>query len=165
MTRSKRTPITSDNPVISGPRAWADRLYRASCECVRQRQRYSALVEAGSMDEEQKSTLAVASQCDAVLHDAIGAFEGNPSTGPLKDEEWYKKAILLWQASREYERRHRTTEQGTKKLGSMSGDDLKSLTLEYDLEASALLALQHAVAAYRKSVPEAHIEATSSRLS
>lgn len=162
-TRST-TPITSDNPAILGPRWPADRLYRAAAECVRQRQRYAALVEAGAHDVEQQAALQIAKLCDEVLKEAISGYEGAPSNGTSKDADWYKKAILLWQASREYERRHGASDHRTRNLGSHSRDGLKKLAMEYDLEASALLALQHAVSAYRKLVPEAHIEATASRL-
>jgi hypothetical protein len=158
------TPVTSDNPVIAGPRAPADRLYRAATECVRQRQRYSALVEAGTAEDEQHSALQLASTCDTLLLAAIGAYETAPSVGIAKEEEWYRKAIMLWQASREYQRRHSGVDLKSRRISAHSADQLKDLAMEYDLEASALLALQHAVTAYRKCVPEAHIEATSSRL-
>ncbi len=157
--------MTSDNPAIVGPRASADRLYRAACECVRQRQRYAALVEAGATEEEQIAALQIASICDEVLLVAIGAYEDAPANGVPKDEEWYRKGVMLWQASREYQRRHSGADLKSRRLGAHSPEQLKQLTMEYDLEASALLALQHAMTAFRKIVPEAHIEATSSRLS
>lgn len=165
MPRTKRTTITSDNPAIDGPRAPADRLYRAAAECVRQRQRYAALVEAGAQEGEQKAILQVACLCDEVLLDSIEHYEGSPATGAVKDEEWYRKAIQMWQASRDYERRHRAMDQSIRKMANHSSEEIKQMALEYDLEASALLALQHAIAAYRKTTPEAHIEATASRLS
>ncbi|MGQ0648683.1 MAG: hypothetical protein ACT4P7_14075 [Gemmatimonadaceae bacterium] len=165
MARTKRpTPITSDNPAIAGPRAPADRLYRAAAECVRQRQRYSALVEAGALDEEQFAALEIASICDVALHQARASYAGSPTNGAYKDEEWHRKALLLWQASREYERRHSASDLRTRQLGTHTRDGLKKLAMEYDLEASALLALQHALSAYRKAVPEAHIETCASRM-
>src|SRR5687768_8781156 len=84
MPRSKYTPITSDNPVIAGPRASADRLYRAAAECVRQRQRYGALVEAGAAEEEQRAALRVASLCDDLLQEAIDEYEKAPVSGSSK---------------------------------------------------------------------------------
>lgn len=164
MSPKRATPITSDNPAVAGPRAYADRLYRAACECVRQRQRYGALVEAGMREEEQVAALKVAKICDEVLNDAISAFEGNPPNGPTKDEEWYRKGVMLWQASREYERKHGATDLKMRRLAGQSADQLRELAMEYDLEASAMLALQHALTAYRKSVPEAHLEALASRI-
>lgn len=165
MTRTrKQTPVTSDNPIIAGPRGPADRLYRAATECVRQRQRYAALVENGTMEEEQDAALQLASTCDALLLSAIGAYETAPSVGVAKEEEWYRKAVMLWQASREYQRRHGGVDLKSRRMSAHTPEQLKDLAMEYDLEASALLALQHAVAAYKKCVPEAHIEATASRL-
>lgn len=161
MPRSKYTPITSDNPVIAGPRASADRLYRAAAECVRQRQRYGALVEAGAAEDEQKAALRVASLCDELLQEAIDMYEKAPVSGTSKEEEWYRKAITLWQASRDYERRHSATDASTRRVGTASAADLKNLAMEYDLEASALLALQHTMSAYRKCSPDAHIEPAS----
>lgn len=164
MSRTRKsTPVTSDNPVVLGPRGTADRLYRAASECVRQRQRYAALVEAGTVEEEQEAALQVASLCDAVLVAGIAAYEALPSSG-VREEEWYRKGMTLWQASRDYERRHSRADLKSRRLSSHSPEQLKQLAMEYDLEASALLALQHALTAYRKCVPEAHIEATSSRL-
>ena len=158
MPRSKSTPITSDNPVIAGPRAGADRLYRAAAECVRQRQRYGALVEAGAAEEEVKAALQVASLCDDLLQESIEAYEKAPVIGASKEEEWYRKAINLWQASRDYERRHSATDASTRRVGTATASGLKNLAMEYDLEASALLALQHTLSAYRKISPDAHIE-------
>jgi hypothetical protein len=166
MPRSRNlTPNTSEVLAIAGPRAPADRLYRAAAECVRQRQRYAALVEAGATDDEQRSALKIASMCDDVLQDAIRSYESASSNGVEKGDAWYRKAILLWQASREYERRHSANDVRTRNLGTRPSGGLGDLAMEYDLEASALLALQHALSAYRKAVPEAHIEATASRLS
>ena len=160
----KPTPVTSDNPIIVGPRAPADRLYRAATECVRQRQRYAALVDSGTAEDEQDSALQLATTCDTLLLAAISAYEGAPSVGVAKEEEWYRKAVMLWQASREYQRRHSGVDLKSRRMSAHAPEQLKDLAMEYDLEASACLALQHAVAAYRKCVPEAHIEANSSRL-
>lgn len=117
------------------------------------------------MDAEQLSALEQAAICDKVLLEAIGMFEAVAPAGVSKDEEWYRKGVMLWQASREYQRRHAASDQKTRRLGSHTSEQLKELTMEYDLEASALLALQHALSAYRKVIPEAHIESRASRLS
>jgi hypothetical protein len=158
MPRSRYTPITSDNPVVAGPRASADRLYRAAAECVRQRQRYGALVEAGAAEEEQKAALRIASLCDDILQESIEMYEKAPVSAASKEEEWYRKANTMWQASRDYERRHSATDASTRRVGTATAGDLKALAMEYDLEASALLALQHTLSAYRKCSPDAHIE-------
>ncbi len=116
------------------------------------------------MEEEQVAALKIASICDEVLVAAITGYEGSPTNGVARDEDWYRKSVMLWQASREYQRRHGNADHKSRRMTSHSPAQLKDLAMEYDLEASALLALQHAVAAYKKCVPEAHIEATSSRL-
>ena len=162
MPKSKLAPITADNPAIASPRSVADRLYRASSECVRQRHRYSALVAAAALDDEQVDALRMATLCDELLASSLKTFEVMAATevAANRSEEWYRKASTLWQASREYERRHSACDERTKKGGAHSATQLAELTMEYDLEASALLALQHAVSAYRKVAPDAHIEIT-----
>ncbi len=165
MARTKLSaPVTGENAAIAGPRAPADRLFRAAVECVRQRQRYSLLVESGVSEDEQKAALNVACLCDEILVSTISAFESQPTNGTSKDEEWYRRAIAMWQASREYQRRHGECTRKSRKISSQTPAELGELALEYDLEASALLALQHAVAAYRKAAPDAHFEIPASRV-
>lgn len=165
MPRSKQSaPVTGDNPAVDGPRGPADRLFRAATESVRQRERYASLVALGVSEEEQKGALSIACLCDEILVTTIRAYEALPTNGVSKDEEWYRRAIALWHASREYQRRHGECDRKTKRISSHSPAELGELALEYDLEASALLALQHAVAAYRKVAPDAHLEASSTRV-
>ena len=163
MTPARRTPaITADNPAITSPRAPADRLYRAAAECVRQRQRYAALVAAGAIESEQEAALRVASLCDDILKSSVEEYQSHKIDALGKDEEWYRRGNSLWQASREYHRRHSTSNRSTKMGNAQGKMQLSEIAMDYDLEASALLGLQHAVAAYRKEVPDAHIETTSS---
>ena len=73
------------------------------------------------------------------------------------DEAWWHRANALWHASREYARRHRGCDRAGRDMAGAqhSSDMLASLNIEYELEASALLALKHATEAYRKVRPEA----------
>ncbi|MGQ0764032.1 MAG: hypothetical protein ACT4OZ_00005 [Gemmatimonadota bacterium] len=159
MPKSKRTAlVTGDNAAVSSPRSVADRLYRAASECIRQRQRYSGLVEAATSEEEQKTALAVAKLCDEILMKSIVEFERGVGGSENKDEDWYRKSTALWAAARDYERRHTECDDKTRKLGIHSREQLGQLAADYDLEASALLALQHAAASYRKAVPDAHLQ-------
>jgi hypothetical protein len=59
-------------------------------------------------------------------------------------------------ASREFARRQRTSSRAARDLGDgkHSTERLGELTLDYDLEASALLALKHAAESYRKLRPD-----------
>ena len=69
--------------------------------------------------------------------------------GKSVDAFWHA-ANTLWHASREYARRHRSCDAMTTNVSRRPADALGALTLEYELEASALLALRNAVAGYRK---------------
>jgi hypothetical protein len=146
-------------PAAQTARGAADRLYRSAAECVRQRERYVRLVEAGAPDPEQHATLRVACLCDELLFDSAGAYERIVTAeAPNRDEDWCQKANALWHACREYERRHRNCDESSRQLSSHKLDKLRELALEYDLEASALLALKLATAAYVKTCPEAELE-------
>ena len=74
------------------------------------------------------------------------ASDGRGTSG---DELWHA-ANAVWHASREYARRHHSCDLLSRKVSGHSTGALGTITLEYELEASALLALSHAVAAYRK---------------
>jgi hypothetical protein len=158
MPKAKRpAPITADNPAIS-PRAVADRLYRAATECVRQRQRYASLVAGATSEEEQQAALEVAGLCDDLLMKSIVEYEKSAAGGLHKEEDWYRKATALWAAARDYERRHTDCNDSSKKMGNHSRERLGQLAAAFDLEASALLALQHAVSSYKQAVPDAHLQ-------
>lgn len=156
---SRSAAITGDHAAVATPRTQADRMYRAALECVRQRQRYARLVEHGAQDEEQQGALRIACICDEVLLASTTAYESVAGQGAAhRDEEWWHKANTLWHAAREYRRRHQGCDENSRTFSKHSAARLGELTVEYDLEASALLALQHAVTAYRKSAPEAELE-------
>lgn len=159
MPKTKRpAAITGDNPAISTPKAQADRLYRAASECVRQRKRYAQLVDAGADEDEQRGALRIACICDEVLLQSMKSYESIAAAVTAhRDEDWWHKANSVWHAGREYDRRHRNCDENSRKFSSHSRKELAELTMEYDLEASALLALQHAMAAYKKVAPDAEI--------
>lgn len=157
---SRSAAITGDHAAIETPRTQADRMFRAAQECVRQRQRYARLVERAAQEEEQQGALRVACICDDVLIASAKSYESSASTASAhREEDWWHKANSLWHAAREYSRRHEGCDQDSRKFSKHSPARLAELTMEYDLEASALLALQHAVQAYRKVVPDAELDA------
>lgn len=160
MPKSSRSAvITGDHAAVVTPRTQADRMYRAALECVRQRQRYARLVERAAQEEEQQGALRVACICDEVLTSSAESYgETSARATGHRDEEWWHKANTLWHAAREYSRRHHGCDEKSATFSKHSPARLAELAMEYDLEASALLALQHALAAYRKSVPEADLE-------
>lgn len=155
-TKGRRKPQAA---FADSARGTADRLYRSSSESIRQRERYSRLVAAGTHDAEQLAALKVACLCDELLFASGRAYEqvASAETG-FGDEEWRHKANTLWHTCREYERRHRNCDEDSRQFSSHKPGKLTELALEYDFEASALLALKLAVATYRKACPDSELE-------
>ncbi len=133
----------------------ADALYRAASECHRQHTRYARLVDRGASNDEQRSALEMAYLCDDALGSAMLGYEKAAAKGGGLDDDWWHKGNRLWQASREYIRRHASCDGMAERLGRQSPNRLAELTLAFDLEASALLALRMAADSYRAVRPEA----------
>lgn len=163
-TVATRTPPSSrkhkqkpEQSFAETPRGTADRMFRAAMECIRQRERYARLVGSGAHDTEQLSALRVAIVCDEILDEAVSAYEkhaGEASHGD-GDDEWRRQANALWHASREYRRRPSTDRAATSQV---KGGTLQKLAMEYDLEASALLALKLALGGFRQICPDCELE-------
>lgn len=133
----------------------ADTLYRAAAECHRQHSRYARLVDKGASEEEQRSALEIAYLCDDALGSAILGYENAAQRANGAEADWWHKGNMLWHASREYIRRHSSCDGMARRLGRQSPNRLAELTLAFDLEASALLALRMATDSYRTVRPEA----------
>lgn len=164
MANSKKQTQSTRSTELSSTstqRGHADRLFRDAGECVRQRERYARLVDVGAHEVEQASALRVACLCDEVLLNSVKNYEAAASGAPARSQdEWAHKANSLWHASREYQRRHHDCDQRSRQLGaSHSASQLGELTMQYDLEASALLALRMALASYQSCCPDAEIRA------
>jgi hypothetical protein len=162
MTR-KQTVAARSSPAINKkslpgfaetPRGSADRMFRAAMECMRQRERYARLVGSGAHDLEQLAALRVAVVCDEILDEAVSAYEKHAVEASTGDDEWRRQANALWHASREYRRRPATNNVAT----SGKGGSLQKLAMEYDLEASALLALKLALGGFRQICPDCELE-------
>jgi hypothetical protein len=139
-----------------GLRDKADALYRAASECHRQHTRYSRLVERRAPNEEQAAALEMAYMCDDYLATALTSYEtAKGHTDGHADDAWWHKGNMLWHASREYIRRHANCDGRMLKQSKQSPNGLGELTLSFDLEASALLALRMAADSYRAVRPEA----------
>ena len=101
----------------------------------------------------------------SVLVSSVKAYEEiAASVSTHREEEWWHKANSLWHASRDYSRRHEDCDSHSKTFSNHSPARLAELTMAYDLEASALLALHHAVTAYRKVVPDAELDGHTARV-
>jgi len=119
-------------------------------------------METSEMEQRAAFRLVVAS--DETLAEAATAYE----TSCLKmngerGDDWWHRANNLWQACREYARRHSLSDRASGEFRAHDAHKLASLGVEYELEASSLLALQHAVEAYRKLRPEADWNSVSPR--
>lgn len=134
----------------------ADTLFRSAAECCRQHRRYARLVEMETDDTEQRGALCLVAASDEQLAEAVATYESAcvKANGDRKDE-WWRTANSLWHACREYARRHSLSERASGEFRAHDATKLTALNVEYALEVSALLALQHAVDAYRKVRPEA----------
>ena len=136
----------------------ADALFRAATECCRQHERYARVVASEADDGEESAVSRVVGLCDEHLRAAVKAYEA-AAVRPERDQddEWWRRANALWLASREWVRRHEMCDESSRKLTRHDPRKLNQLAVEYDLEASALLALRHALDAYRKVRPEAEL--------
>lgn len=161
-SQKKKTQSPRSNELTSTmtQRGHADRLFRDASECVRQRERYARLVDVGAHDAEQAAALRVACLCDEVLLNSVKNYEAAASGASSRTkDEWAHKANSLWHASREYQRRHQECDQQSRKLGtSHSVSQLGELAMQYDLEASALLALRMALVSYQGCCPDAELK-------
>ena len=110
-----------------------------------------------STDEaEQQAALRLVLASDEQLSEAADAYENScMKVNGERQDEWWRKANNLWHACREYARRHSLSDRASGEFRAHDATKLAALGVEYELEASALLALQHAVDAYRKIRPEA----------
>ena len=104
---------------------------------------------------ERKHLEAMCHMCDGSLTELADEYRRAAGDDePASEEPWWHKANALWHASREYARRHAGCDALVKSLsGKHSSEKLRDMQLEYELEASALLALRHAAAAYQKTRP------------
>ncbi|MDB4880898.1 MAG: hypothetical protein JWL60_2344 [Gemmatimonadetes bacterium] len=135
----------------------ADALYRAAVECCRQHDRSARLSSTTDEPElEHEHIDALCRMCDGSLGEMAEAYtEAAADVHPERDEAWWHKANALWHASREYARRHAGCDDISRKVSAKHGASVMgALQMEYELEASALLALRHAAEAYRKTRPE-----------
>ena len=141
---------------VRGPSACADALGRTAAETCRQHERLSHLTNLGVGQSELEATLALVDTCDLALAECVRDFETVCARVPASDDAIVRQAAnALWLAAREYLRRHSIAERASRQLQQHDVEKLGDLHFEYELEASALLALRQAASAYGKVRPEA----------
>jgi hypothetical protein len=164
MPKTKNAIVLADGggatqlPPLEDTHVKADAMLRAALECCHQHDRYARLVERPALEAEHHAAdemCAVVTKALAELaelyYEAANRLGGNGKP----DDDWWHRANALWHASREFGRRQTCYERVSRRGSARKPDTLGDLVLQYDLEASALLALRQAADAYRKARPGA----------
>jgi hypothetical protein len=140
---------------VEAVREAADALYRAAIECCHQHDRVSRIVGKSELETELSEAQKMCETCGDSLRRLTKHYEETSAavhpTGV--DERWWRCANALWLASKEYLRRHRGCDDASRQFKSHGPAQLGNLHTEYELEASALLALQQAADAYKRDRP------------
>ena len=134
----------------------ADALFRCATECGRQHERIVRLKDTELTPTEQRIQGAVVALCHEALTEVVADYEkcGARLHPTGDDEAWWHKANAVWLASRAYLRRSRLSELVGRRASDQNAARFGELQMDYELEASALLALQQTLAAYKKVRPE-----------
>jgi hypothetical protein len=142
-----------DAPSIVGA---ADNLFRSAAECCRQQARIGHVLDLHCTEEELEAVIEVSVLCVRVLNEACERYAsvGSGDRNGLDDATWHA-ANTLWHASREYARRHLSCSVKSAQMSRHSAAQLGALAVEYELKASAVLALRYAVEQYQKVRPGA----------
>jgi hypothetical protein len=135
----------------------ADALFRAALECCHQHDRGSRVHAKSAVPEEVDAAQQACEQCDEVLETLATAYEQTAAdVHPTGDDEgWWHRANGLWLASKEYLRRNGGCDAASREFKQHDAERFGALHMEYELEASALLALKHAAEAYKQDRPSA----------
>jgi hypothetical protein len=132
----------------------ADSLYRCAAECCRQQARIGHVLDLKCNDEELEAVIETSVLAVRHLSEAGERYSALAPDGERDGPTWHA-ANALWQASREYTRRHHACNVRSAKLSRHSPAQLGELAIDYELKASSVLALRYAVEQYQKMRPEA----------
>lgn len=138
-------------------RVRADALCRAANEACHQHERMARLARNPALQAEHTLATEMCKLCDRALQEMAAAYEqASAKLHPTGDHEaWWHKANALWHASREYLRHHSGCDHMSRHLPDRrTAEELGALHIEYELEASALLAMRQAMDGYRRARPE-----------
>ena len=156
MPTAKSTPARDSSGVPVPLEAAADALLRSALEAVRQHERVARLNERGAHHTEMTEATELCELCHRHLSERAELYEASGAGGKGgHDDAFWHAANTMWHAARDYARRHSECDASSAKLAKHSSEKLGELTLEYELEASALVGLQHAIGAYQKLRPDA----------
>jgi hypothetical protein len=156
-SRSSAAAKLLDDPApANAPQAAADSLCRTAAETCRQHERLGRLSDLRVPTSELAAAHALVDTIDLALAECVKEFEKCCAKTPSSDDaELRQKANTLWLAAREYLRRNSIAEKASRQLTQHDAEKLGVLKFEYELEASALLALRQATTAFAKLRPDA----------
>ena len=146
-----------DDPTADqqGPLYCCDALARTASETCRQHERLARLNAWSVAASELGAAHAMVDTIDLALAECVRDFEKTCATGTISDDADVRQAAnAMWLSAREYLRRHGIAEKATRHLSHHDAETLGDLQLEYELEASALLGLKHAMSTYQKLRPD-----------
>ena len=159
--RARHDRTTPGDASIDDARRIADALCRAADACYQQHSRSARLAEQDPVAQEERGVERLCAVCDETLAELATAYERAAAhmRPGQSDQEWWHRANALWLASQEYARRQRScdgqTRQTSRPAARHTASELEALHIEFEFEASALLALRQACDDYRRSRPQA----------
>ncbi|HYV96276.1 MAG TPA: hypothetical protein VE967_02345 [Gemmatimonadaceae bacterium] len=155
MTKSADPALAEPKPLPAANACGAaDALHRAAAESARLHERLGRSLELVCSDEELKHVAQLTALADEHLSAMCAAYEAAADAAPeAKTEAWWHAANTMWLAAREYNRRNSRSD-AVSKLAGKNRKKLEELTMEYELERSALLGLKQAAAAYHALRPD-----------
>jgi hypothetical protein len=156
MPRSATAIRLPDEPITEpAPLACCDALGRTASETCRQHERLARLGALGVSVNELGAAHAMVDTIDLALAEAVKEFEKVCAKSHAAEiGELRSAANAMWLAAREYLRRASIAEKASRQLQQHDAEVLGDLHFEYELEASALLGLKQATAAYQKIRPD-----------
>lgn len=134
-----------------------DALGRTAAEACRQHERLARLIEMGVANSELAAAHAMVDMIDLALEETVQEFERKCAKSPSAvSADVRQSANTMWLAARQYLKRHSMAERASRQIRQGS-ESLNDLHFEYELEASALLALKQATNNYQKLRPASGI--------
>lgn len=148
--------VTKEKRAEHPQRDAADALCRAARESCHQHQRLSRLLTLSAEDVEFQAAAQIASLSDRMVADATTRYELAATDGRGKEPgDWWHAANALWMSSREYTRRCAASDAAGARFKRHGSAQLGELTLDYELEMSARMALKQACSSYGALRPDA----------
>ena len=151
-----KVPARVSKPSAHPVRDAADALFRAANESCHQHGRLSRVLGHGLDDFELEGVVENVELCDRILTTATARYEEVAAVGRGKEpEDWWHAANAVWMASREYCRRNAQTDAVVTQLKKHGAAKFNEISVEYELEMSARMALKQAIIVYTKVRPDA----------